>query len=262
MMSTSEMTAVRSKWFACPRPNVEARLRLFCFPYAGGGAVIYRHWAESLPAEVEVCALQLPGRGSRMREPPLTRVTDIVRIVATELAPYLDRPFAFFGHSLGALVGFELARRLRREIGVEPERLFVSGRRAPQIPSSEPVTYDLPEQEFKDELRRLNGTHSEVLEHDELMELMLPLLRADFEVCDTYRYETGPRLSCPITALGGLDDEAVPRANIAAWAEQTDGPFRLRMLPGDHFFLHSAEATLLQVVARELHETLAGGSVR
>jgi medium-chain acyl-[acyl-carrier-protein] hydrolase len=261
MTNTNAKPPARSLWFIPGRPGVDPSLRLFCFPYAGGGAVIYRRWAESLPRSVEVLAVQPPGRGNRIREAPLLRVSAIVEALAAEVVPYLDRPFAFFGHSLGALVAFELARRLRRERGVEPARLFVSGRRAPHVPGDEPVTHDLPATEFIAELRRLNGTPPEVLEHEELMELMIPLLRADFEVCETYKFEPGPPLTCPVTAFGGIEDRDVTREYIAAWREHTTGPFLMRMLPGDHFFIHSAEATLLQVVARELHElTTARGA--
>jgi medium-chain acyl-[acyl-carrier-protein] hydrolase len=257
MTNTSAKTPAKSPWLIPGRPGVNLSLRLFCFPYAGGGAVIYRRWAESLPRSVEVLAVQPPGRGNRMREAPLLRVSAIVEALAAEVVPYLDRPFAFFGHSLGALVAFELARRLRRERGVEPARLFVSGRRAPHVSSDDGVTHDLPATEFIAELRRLKGTPPEVLEHEELMELMIPLLRADFEVCETYEFEPGPPLACPVTAFGGIEDRDVTREHIAAWREHTTGPFLMRMLPGDHFFIHSAEATLLQVVARELHELTA-----
>lgn len=237
-----------NSWIECYRPNPSARLRLFCFPYAGGSARIYRSWAQQLPGCVEVCPVQLPGRDRRIAEPPFSQVELLVQATAEALHPLLDKPFAFFGHSMGALLSFELAHHLRTELGCSPQHLFASGRRAPQT-SKEPPLYDLPKEQLVQELQALKGTHPDVLEHPDLMELMLPLLRADFSIGDTYIFPVRPLLSCPITALGGLRDSA-PRADLQAWGELTSGPFSLRMFPGDHFFLHSDELQLLEVIGR------------
>ncbi|HEX8559978.1 MAG TPA: thioesterase II family protein [Pyrinomonadaceae bacterium] len=244
-----------SQWVTRQRPNPQAALRLFCFPYAGGSTHIYRNWAEHLPAKIEVCAVQLPGRGNRLREAPFTRMDSLVREAAKEIAPLTDKPFAIFGHSMGAVIGFELARLLRREYATEPVRLFASGRIAPQISRDDKQTYSLPEQEFIAELRRLNGTPKEVLEHPELMQVMTPVLRADFEVTQTYEYRSEPPLGCPISAMGGLRDTDVPREDLQAWREQTTGAFSLRMFPGGHFFINTDGALLLQAVARELYQS-------
>ena len=243
-----------SEWLTRPRPNPQARLRLFCFPYAGGNVHAFRKWPQQLPPGVEVLAAQLPGRGARMREQPYTSVTALVEELGVAVRPLLDRPFAFFGHSMGAIIAFELARLLRGEGGAAPAHLFVSGRRAPQIPDADPPTYNLPDAEFIEEVRRLNGTPPEVLEHPELMGLMLPLLRADFQVVDTYRYADGPPLGCPISAFGGLQDFDVTREQLEAWREQTTSGFVRRMFDGDHFFLHRAEPVLLATIARDLHQ--------
>ncbi|MGB7922913.1 MAG: alpha/beta fold hydrolase [Pyrinomonadaceae bacterium] len=246
-----------SPWISCPKPNPNADLRLFCFPYAGGSAVIYQRWPEILPATIELCAVQLPGRGTRHAEQPFTRVEPLVEAAAENLLPFMDRPFALFGHSVGAIIGFELARYLRREHGLEPLRLLVSGRRAPQVPDTEPPTYDLPEAEFMEKLRQLNGTPKEVMEHAELMQMMIPLLRADFAVSETYAYYEESPLSCPISAYGGLQDFEVPRENLEAWREQTNAAFLLRMLPGDHFFLNRSQPQLVWALARELAGDIA-----
>lgn len=253
--TTSASAAGRqaSPWLVFPRENRAARLRLFCFPYAGGTALTYRHWPGALPAGVEVCAVQLPGRGNRFHEPPYGDLRRLVEAAAPALAPFLDGPFAFFGHSMGALIAFELARHLRREFGLQPAHLFVSGRRAPQLDRDETVTYNLPEAGFIDSLRDLNGTPPEVLEHRELMQLMVPLLRADFAVCQTYSYTPEPPLGCPLTAFGGLSDREVSREQLGAWREQTSAAFAMRLLPGDHFFLNSAQATLLDLLSHELN---------
>ncbi|HEX7175429.1 MAG TPA: thioesterase II family protein [Pyrinomonadaceae bacterium] len=239
-------------WFTTPEPNPQAELRLFCFPYAGGGETIFRRWPSHLPSTIEVCAAQLPGRGRRMKEPPRTRLSTLAREIADAARPYLDKPFALFGHSMGAVIAFELARLLRRETGTAPLRLFVSGHRAPQIPKSVPSIHNLPEEDFFEELRRFNGTPAEVLEHRELMGLMLPLLRADFELIETYTYTDAEPLDCPITAFGGERDVSVSRAELERWREQTAANFFLHMFEGDHFFLNEAGPRLLQIIRRDL----------
>jgi len=239
-------------WITCRKPIPKARLRVFCFPYAGSGVSIFRAWSDSLPAEVEVCPVQLPGRGTRLMEPPFTRLSPLIQALAQALFPLLDKPFAFFGHSLGALVSFELARQLRRQYAVQPVRLFISADRAPQIPNRDPPIHNLPEGEFLVELRRLNGTPREVLEDEELRQIMLPLLRADFAVYETYGYSTEPPLNCPISAFGGLQDHRVSRGDLEAWREQTSVSFSLRMFPGDHFFLNTTQPPLLGALSQEL----------
>ena len=239
-------------WLFCHQPRATARLRLFCFPYAGGGASLYRTWAKRLASSIEVCPVQLPGRENKLGEQPFTRLQPLVEAIADALFPLLDTPFAFFGHSMGAIISFELARQLRRDRGLEPEHLFVSGHRAPHLPSLEPPTFELPEPELVEELRRLNGTPQAALEHPELLELMLPVLRADMAVCQTYEYGDEPALRCPITAIGGLEDVDVSRQRLEAWREHTAAAFKLRMLPGDHFFLHSQQFELLRIISREI----------
>jgi medium-chain acyl-[acyl-carrier-protein] hydrolase len=248
-------------WLACARPRPRAAIRLFCFPYAGGGASVFRGWANGLPGSVEVCPVQIPGRETRFREPAFTRLRPLIEALAESLRPHLDRPFALFGHSLGALVAFELTRHLQREGAPEPAHLFVAGCGAPRARGQEPFLHTLPAAEFWKELRRLGGTPAEVLDNEELMELLLPTLRADFALAETYTYVDGPPLTCPVCALGGLDEE-VDRRDLGAWRELTTGPFRLRMLPGDHFFIQTARPLLLRALARELLGTEAEGRRR
>jgi medium-chain acyl-[acyl-carrier-protein] hydrolase len=245
-------TLTVNPWLMCTRPRPEARWRLLCFPYAGGGANIFRGWQDGLPSTIEVCAVELPGRAKRLLETPFTDLSSLVRIAAHALLPYLDKPFAFFSHSMGAIISFELARYLRDEEGLKPLHLFVAGRRAPQLPETDVPTYNLPEADFIQELRRLQGTPEEVLENPELMELMLPILRADFELIQTYHYTDEAPLDCPITAFGGEQDEGVSLADLEAWREQTTNTFSLHILPGNHFFLNTARPLLLKTVAREL----------
>lgn len=245
-------------WLAKSRADSRTRLRLFCFPYAGGTSLVYRRWGEALPPWVEVCAVQLPGRGPRIAERPYASLPDLVEALLPVVAERGDLPFAFFGHSMGAAIAFELAHRLRLTLQVEPRHLFVSARRAPHLPHRGRMLHDLPDAEFKEELRDLNGTPPEVLEHPELMQMMIPLLRADFSVSETYRCERRPLLSCPLTAFGGTHDTHAEPEGVEAWREHTLGPFDLRLFDGDHFFINTRQTQLLSAVAGALAASARG----
>jgi medium-chain acyl-[acyl-carrier-protein] hydrolase len=245
-----------NSWIICPKPNPGALLRLFCFAYAGGSASIFREWSVLLPREIEVCPIQLPGRENRLAEPPFTRLEPLVQTLAQAISPYLDKPGAFFGHSLGALVSFELARYLLHKEGFCPVRMLVSAHRAPQLPDPHTPVYDLPLPEFLQTLRLLQGTPEEILHHGELMQLLVPTLRADFMLAETYVYAPAEPLPCPFSAFGGLRDKNVSPAELAAWQHQTKDTFIVRMFPGDHFFLHSDRISLLRAIVDEL-----GGSL-
>jgi medium-chain acyl-[acyl-carrier-protein] hydrolase len=251
--------AANDPWLFLPRPNPAAEMRLFCFPFAGGSAMIYRDWAGGLPEFVEVCAVQLPGRGRRLKEPPFRRHEALIPEMMSALMQYLDKPFAFFGHSMGAILAFELSRRLRAASVAGPVDLFVSGSRAPQLPHRLPTSYDLPEPAFIEELRQLNGTPQEVLDHPELMQVLIPLLRADFELVQTYAYGEEPPLACPITAFGGRDDGEVPLQDLEGWRAQAGAGFSMHVLPGDHFFLLTATQTLLRIIFETLQRVARGG---
>lgn len=240
-------------WLVIPRPQPNATLRLFCLPYAGGSALLYRQWPAGLPANIELCAVQLPGRGSRLSETPFTALSDLIPVLAARLRPYLDKPCVLFGHSMGAVIAFELARVWRRE-AYAPLGLCVSGRRAPQLPGVDKPTYALPEPEFIEMLRRLNGTPREVLENVEMMRLMLPLLRADFQLIQTYQYHDEAPLTCPLMAFGGVEDADATPAQVAAWRVQTSRAFVQHTLPGGHFFLHTEQPLLLRWLAQELYQ--------
>lgn len=252
------MTAMTTNsWVTCPRPNPQAHLRLFCFPYAGGAASIFRTWSDDLPRDVEACLIQPPGRESRLGEPPFTRLSPLVHSLVQAIRPCLNLPFAFFGHSMGATINFELTRQLRKRNDLGPVHLFVSGSRAPQIPRRDPPIHQLPEAEFVEELRGFNGTPEAVLQNTELMQLFLPILRADFAVHEMYVYTADAPLDCSISAFGGLQDDEVSHDDLVAWRDQTRSAFTLRMFPGDHFFLHSARTLLLQALSQDLVQVLS-----
>jgi medium-chain acyl-[acyl-carrier-protein] hydrolase len=245
-----------NSWIKCLTPNLQACLRLFCFPYAGGGASSFRLWSDVLSPDVKVYSVQLPGRENRLKEVPFARLEPLVQTLEQLLQPYLDKPFAFFGHSMGVLLAFELARRLGQNTpGLI--HLFVSGHGAPQIPRRHSPIHQLPDSKFVEELRGFGGTPEAVLQHPELMELLLPTLRADFSVVETYVYTPREPLACPISVFGGLQDSEVTRKDLEAWCDQTRGPCTVRMFPGNHFFLHSAQDLLLRAIAQDLTWTLS-----
>lgn len=244
--STTHVWITRSD----PKPN--AALRLFCFPYAGGGSVIFHHWGAELPDGVEVCAIKLPGRENRLSEPPFAHVTPLVQTLAQGIAPYLDRPFAFFGHSLGGLVSYELAHELLRQQRPAPVHLLVSAVRAPHIPSSTPASHDLPTPAFIEYLRDMNGTPEAILNNPAMMELLLPTIRADFAMSNTYIHSEKAPLACPITALCGTQDTIVSESALRAWQCYTRNTFTMHTIVGGHFFIHSARAEVLKKVEQTL----------
>lgn len=242
----------RSPWFRCYPATRQREMHLVALHHAGGSASQFRTWPAGLPAGVEVLAVQLPGRDERLSEPPLTSIALVVDLLVRQLAPLLDLPYALFGHSLGALLAFELTRALRRAARAMPRHLFVSGRWAPQLSDPSRALSDLPHDEFLEEVRRLGGTPPEVLAHRELMELVTPILRADFALSESYRYQHEPPLDIPMTAFGGIDDPAVTTASVAQWSTQTTAAFRTCLLPGDHFFVSSARPALLAEISTAL----------
>ncbi len=248
------MTIPTSAWLAATPPRPNARVRLFCLPYAGGGASIYRSWPDALPDDIAVLPVQLPGRENRMAEPPITRLRLLVALLAQALRPHLTEPYAFFGHSMGALLAFELTRHLRRQRVPLPVHLFLSGRRAPTIEDTDEPAHTLPHDAFVARLRELDGTPEAVLAHPELMELVLPTLRADFAVCETYTYTAEPPLACGLTVFGGTDDSSTPLEQLDDWATQTTGPAQVLHIPGGHFFINtSARSAVLDSISATLH---------
>jgi medium-chain acyl-[acyl-carrier-protein] hydrolase len=246
------MSPLSQSWLVRPCPNPSATLRLFCLPHAGGGAALFRTWPAALPASVEVCAVQLPGRETRFSETSFSRWQPLVATLADDLSSVIDRPYAIFGHSMGALLAFELVRQLRRLDCPEPVHLFAGGHRAPPLPSLEPAIHALPDQAFRAELRQRQGTPDSVLENDDLMQALTPMLRADFAVCETYDYRPEPCLDCPVTALGGQLDETVPVQHLAAWRDLTSSAFEALLLPGGHFFPTTHQKALLDYLRRTL----------
>ena len=244
------LTAAQSQpWIVTYRQT--AGIRLLCFPYAGGGPAVFRSWPPYLPPDIELSAVQLPGREARLKDAPIGELRRLVAELAEAAEPSFDRPVALFGHSIGGLIAFEFAREIRRRYGVEPVHLFVSGCPAPQIPDTDTL-YDLPEDEFLDRMRRFNGTPREVFEHPEMMQLVLPALRADFSLRDTYVHAPEPPFRSPISAFGGMDDGCVGTEKLEPWRAHTSDVFQLCLFRGDHFFLRTAQAAVVESVAATL----------
>jgi len=207
------------------------RPRLFCFPHAGGGPLMFRDWGPALTGAIEVCPVSLPGREDRLAEAPFTRLTPLVDALAHELVPHMRTRAAFFGHSLGsASLPPESVNRQRR-------------------------LHQLPRTELVRELRRFEGTPPELLESDEFVELILPTLRADLAIVETYVYEDDTELECPISVFGGVADRTVTPEKLLGWRAHTSGIFALRTYPGGHFFLHEAQAAVLGAVSADLFQS-------
>lgn len=238
-----------STWITYPVPKPQAAYRLFCFPYAGGAANVYQSWGLKLPANIEVGLVNLPGRGIRWKETAFTHLPALITALGQTIQPELSKPFAFFGYSLGSLVCFELARYLRKEAGQTPVHLFVAAYSAPHIPRKKRALHNLPKAEFLEALRDYNGTPEAVLQHEELMELLIPTLRADFALFETYTHTPDTPLDCPVSAFGGLEDPDVNHENLVAWNKHTSNTFTAKMLPGHHFFFQEQEDMLLKSIA-------------
>jgi medium-chain acyl-[acyl-carrier-protein] hydrolase len=241
------------------QPNSTAPLRLFCFPNAGGGVAVLHGWLKGLPSSIQVCPLQLPGRENRRLERPFNRMDPLVGELADAIEPFLDRDFTFFGHSLGALVAFEVARELRRRNRRVPSQLFASARVPPQERIILPPIHALTEAQFISELQhRYNAIPDVILADRELMTLYLPVLRADLEIIEKYLYQPEEPLACPISVFGGTEDPTISAGQLKDWRLQTSGAFRLRMFPGDHFFPKTSREKFVEAIAEDLRAVIDG----
>ena len=234
-----------NKWFVSTRTNENAELRLFLFPYAGGGPPAFAAWDEEFDSRIETVIVHYPGRGSRFREQPIKRIDILVENLFQAIQPYLDKPFAFFGHSLGSLIAFELAKL------VQPQVLFVSGCIAPHLPNPRSMIHHLPNPDFIKSLKEFNGIPNEVASNSELMELLIPMLRADFEAFETYRTNSH-QLPCPIVGFGGLDDPSTSREQLDGWSAHTSANFRSQYFSGDHFFINANKKDIIAAITSEI----------
>ncbi|MFI9154904.1 thioesterase II family protein [Streptomyces sp. NPDC053367] len=245
-----------SLWLRRFHPRPQAEISLVCLPHAGGAASFYHPLSELLPPHVEALAVQYPGRQDRRRDPFIESVPELAREIFTVLRPRLDRPIALFGHSMGASVGFELARLLEGERDTVPVAFFASGRPAPSRHRSNDI-HRLDDDGIIAELQRVSGTDARILGDAELLRVALPAIRADYKAAETYQYRPGPRLRCDIVALTGDRDERVEVDEVASWQAHTSGSFRLRVFPGGHFYLGEQRAAVADVIADTLRSATA-----
>jgi len=227
-------------------------LRLFCFPYAGGGPGDFRDWSLDCPEDVELFALQLPGRGARFNEPLIARMDQLIETISDVIASQLDRPFVFFGHSMGGRIAFALAQKLKALGRPQPELLAVSASRAPGRPGQNAAR--LTDAAFRQYLQELGGIPPDLLNDEELMELMLPVLRADFQLNDSLNPAPIP-LDCPILAWGGDSDREVTEEDLFAWRNFTNSAFEVKLFPGGHFFLRAHRQALINSLLEPLAAT-------
>ncbi|MFD5315639.1 thioesterase II family protein [Streptomyces sp. NPDC127098] len=244
------------RWIRRYHPQPDSPVRLVCLPHAGGSASFYFSMSRALAGTAEVLAVQYPGRQDRLKEPPLETVQQLADAVYAALLPWADRPLAFFGHSMGAVVAFETARRLEREKGLVAPALFASGRRAPATRRAETV-HHRDDEGLVAELRNLSGTNSQLLADSEIMRMVLPAIRADYRAIETYVRPPGPGLRCPLHVLTGDADPKVTEAEAEAWREETEGPFDLRVFPGGHFYLTEHQEAVTATVAATLRSAPA-----
>ena len=240
-------------WWTVPIRRPSAELQLFCLPHAGGGAAMFVPLASLLPEAIQLQAILLPGREARFREPAHARMTPLIVALADALAPGLAGRYALFGHSMGALVAFELARELRRRGQRLPELLIVSGRRSPDLVLDERPLHLLSDQAFVAEIQaRYGGIPQMILDEPELMALFLPTLKADFAVFETHRFVPEPPLACALTFYGGdADPQSAPAAS-AGWSSLVAGPTSRRIFPGGHFYLNEQRGALADALAEDL----------
>lgn len=237
-------------WLLRSAPAAARRLRLFCFAHAGGNATAFREWTRLAEGGIEVCAVQYPGHGHRIREPLIQDFETLLARTAEALTAEWDEPYAFFGHSLGALLAFELARQRSRRGQTEPQALIVSGHNGPTWPRTLQAVWQLSDGELLGLLRRMQYTPEALLGNRELMDLMLPVLRADFALYDSYASWPGAPLRAALHVLAGRDDPHTELAGLEAWRHHTDGPFDIHWFPGDHFYLFANEQLVIAEVER------------
>ncbi len=247
------MIATVDRWFTKMSPAFNGGVRLICIPYAGGGPAMFRTWSTQLPAQVGVFAALLPGQGSRIREVPPDQTGAFAAELVANMEPYLDEPYALFGYSMGALVAFEMTRLLRSQGRPLPTNLFVAARRAPQVPDTAAPLHVLPNSAFVKGIQsRYGGIPEAIMNDAELMTLFTPVLRANFTMIETYRYQDEEPLDLPIVAFGGTRDKTTDEAALSAWGRQTKRSFNYQLFDGDHFFIQQHQSSVLDTVKRTL----------
>jgi len=247
---------LEDKWFIKTHPRENVELRMICFPYAGGSAYTYSSWAKALPRNVELVAVQLPGRSTRFGETPYSDMKNLVDGLIQVFPNLMGTPYILMGHSLGSRIAFELMNRCKQECIRLPRHFIASGSRAPHIPDRERKIHQLPEAQFIEELQKLNGTPVEIIQNEELMALTLPFLRADFTLSETYQYTGDAQFDCPITVLDGDGDSEISLLDIEAWGDHFSHPADIHTISGDHFFIEKSTSAVLEKIRSVISDSL------
>ncbi|OJX13879.1 MAG: hypothetical protein BGO77_01000 [Caedibacter sp. 37-49] len=243
----------KQSWFLFPQHNEMATKRLFCFHYAGGNAHIFYPWAKHLDPSIELISVQLPGHGTRFTEPLFTSMDPLIDNLGTQIVDYLDRPYFFFGHSLGGLIAYALTHYMQRNSLPLPDCLFVSGKTPPHFKTSDKISH-LPDLDFLEEVKKYNGLPEEILQNQELVEIWLPILRADFQILETFIRPDDYKLSCDLMALGGVNDIMVTPSRVELWQDYTTACFKALFFPGDHFFINPQQTQVIEMISKVMHE--------
>ena len=252
-LGASPSPSNQGRWVICLHPRPKAKLQLYCFPYAGGGASAFNAWGKTFADQVEICAIQMPGREERLNEKLVKDMPQLVDTLAQEISAVSKKPFAFFGHSMGAIVAYETARRLQTMKVDQPAHLFVSARAAPHLQQdSDPLRF-LDDETFIERLQQTYGAVPEAIQKSaELRDIFLPILRADVELLETYQEFSSDPLDCPITALGGVNDPAITKPMLAGWATRTNLAFRQHEFQGEHFYIEAEREAVIATILDDL----------
>lgn len=250
------MNKNKSPWISSIR-NDDVNYRLFCFPFAGAGSNVYRSWISDLSPEIDVCPIQLPGRENRMNEKAIDNVHDMASQIATEIEPYTDVPFAFFGHCIGALIAYELVVTMQKLNMNTPDHIYLSAFRSPEYTNPNRELYQLDDAEFKSEIKEYGGFSDYILNNDEIMKTIMPMLRADFALHENYRYPGNESVECPISLLCGDQDHIVKKEHMQNWSNVSNHDVNLTMISGGHFFINERKEDILNLIRTRANQLCA-----
>ncbi|WP_143870278.1 thioesterase II family protein [Catenovulum sediminis] len=246
---------MNNPWLTLASQTPNAQATLFCLPYAGGSSAIFHPWRALLKDNIDLALVQLPGRGARFSEPAINDIELLSEQLFAAIRPHFSKPYFIFGHSMGGMLAYELVKRIEQAHLPMPQQLILSATRPPQV-AYQDKTYHLPQAEFVEKLKTLNGTPDEILQNKELMALLLPMLKADFELAENFYQPNPTKIHCPTHVLCGTQDTRVPKKMLSKWSEVIAANCQFSEIPGGHLFLETATEALLRVINTELQAQL------